>query len=107
MGCGDAVLSISVPNKVYSFDLVSTTDRVIACDISNVPLKNESVDIVIFCLSLMGTNIGEFLREAHRILKSGGIIKIAEVRSRFEGEKEGIKKFIRTLKKAGIYKFQL
>lgn len=50
----------------------------------------------------MGTNIGEFLQEAHRILKTGGRLKVAEVRSRFEGEKNGIKKFIRTLKKAGL-----
>ena len=50
----------------------------------------------------MGTNIGEFLCEAHRVLKTGGYLKIAEVRSRFEGEKDGIKKFLRTLKKAGF-----
>ena len=50
----------------------------------------------------MGTNIGEFLRETHRVLKRGGYLKIAEVRSRFEGEKDGIKKFMRTLKKAGF-----
>jgi ribosomal RNA-processing protein 8 len=42
------------------------------------------------------------LKEAHRILRPNGIIKIAEVRSRFEGEKNGIKKFVRTLKKAGF-----
>ena len=34
----------------------------------------------------MGTNLGEFLQEAHRVLKGSGRIKIAEVRSRFEGE---------------------
>ena len=36
-----------------------------------VPLGDESVDIVIFCLSLMGKNIGDFLIEANRILKTG------------------------------------
>ena len=44
----------------------------------------------------------EFLQEAHRILKPNGILKIAEVRSRFEGEREGIKKFIKVLKRAGF-----
>ena len=102
MGCGDAQLALKVKNKVYSFDLVSVNERVTACDISNLPLEEKSVDIVVFCLSLMGTNIGEFLREAHRVLKTGGYLKIAEVRSRFEGEKDGIKKFLRTLKKAGF-----
>lgn len=42
------------------------------------------------------------MKEAHRILKPGGILKIAEVRSRFEGVKDGIKKFFRVLKKAGF-----
>ena len=68
MGCGDAVLgaSLSSTNKVYSFDLVSKNDNVIAADIANVPLQNNSVDIVVFCLSLMGSNISDFLTEAHR-----------------------------------------
>ena len=68
MGCGDAVLgtSLSSSNKVYSFDLVSKNDNVIAADIANVPLQNNSVDIVVFCLSLMGSNISDFLTEAHR-----------------------------------------
>jgi ubiquinone/menaquinone biosynthesis C-methylase UbiE len=34
----------------------------------------------------MGTNIGDFLKEAYRILMKGGRIKIAEIRSRFEGK---------------------
>jgi ribosomal RNA-processing protein 8 len=68
MGCGDAVLgtSLTSSNKVYSFDLVSKNDNVIAADIANVPLQNNSVDIVVFCLSLMGSNISDFLTEAHR-----------------------------------------
>jgi len=53
-----------------------------------VPLKAGTVDIVVFCLALMGTNIGEFLKEANRLLKPNGILKIAEVRSRFEGVRD-------------------
>lgn len=102
MGCGDARLAASVPNTVHSFDLVSNNPRVIACDIATVPLKNASVDIVVFCLALMGTNIPDFIREAHRILKVGGIIRIAEVRSRFDGEGISIKKFNRFLRRAGF-----
>lgn len=102
LGAGDAELAESVSNKVHSFDLVSKNDRVVAADMSKLPLKNCTVDIVIFCLSLMGTNIGDFLREAHRILKPKGIMKIAEVRSRFEGEADGMKKFLRVLKRAGF-----
>ncbi len=35
----------------------------------NVPLNPQSCDIVVFCLSLMGTNVADFLCEAHRVLK--------------------------------------
>jgi ribosomal RNA-processing protein 8 len=42
------------------------------------------------------------VREANRILKIGGLLKIVEVRSRFEKEAEGVKKFIRTVKKLGF-----
>lgn len=102
MGCGDARLAASVPNTVHSFDLVSNNPRVTACDIANVPLKDKSVDIVVFCLALMGTNIADFIREAHRILKPSGIIRIAEVRSRFDGDGISIKKFTKFLKRAGF-----
>ena len=103
MGCGDARLGQTLTkNTVHSFDLVANNSWVTACDMAHLPLPANSVDIVVFCLSLMGTNIGDFLRESVRILKVGGIIKIAEVRSRFEGETDGIKKFIRILKRAGF-----
>lgn len=102
LGAGDAELSQSVTNTVHSFDLVSKNDHVIAADIADLPLSDCTVDIAIFCLSLMGTNIGDFLREAYRILKPKGILKIAEVRSRFEGEADGMKKFLRVLKRGGF-----
>uniref|UniRef100_T2MIA9 Ribosomal RNA-processing protein 8 n=1 Tax=Hydra vulgaris TaxID=6087 RepID=T2MIA9_HYDVU len=83
-GCGDAKIAASVPNVVHSFDLVAVNNRVVACDMKKVPLKNEIIDIAIFCLSLMGTNLEDFILEAHRVLKYGGILKIAEVKSRCE-----------------------
>lgn len=36
-----------------------------------VPLKDGTVDIAVFCLSLMGTNLGDFLFEANRVLVMG------------------------------------
>jgi len=84
MGCGEARLAASVPNKVHSYDLVAANPSVTACDIAHVPLPDASVDVVVFCLSLMGTNYLDFLQEADRILRPGGRLLIAEVRSRFE-----------------------
>lgn len=102
VGCGDARLASSVKNKVHSFDLVSKSKNVIACDMANLPLPDESVNIAVYCLALMGTNIPDFVREARRILKPSGILRIAEVRSRFEEEGNSIKLFRKFLKRAGF-----
>jgi len=82
-GCGDARLGQSVPHKVYSFDLQACNDYVTECDMAHVPLPDGSVDIAIFSLSLMGTNFVDYLLEARLVLKPGGLLKIAEVKSRF------------------------
>jgi len=97
-GCGDAKIARSVKNPVHSFDLVALNEFVTVCDMSKVPLKNGSVDIAVFCLSLMGTNLSEFLCEANRILKSQGVLLIAEVVSRFEN----VGVFVKKLKKVGF-----
>lgn len=79
------------PFEVHSFDLVSNGNPLVtACDMANVPLPVSSVDVGVFCLALMGTNIADFIREAHRVLRPDGILKIAEVRSRFESSMTGI-----------------
>lgn len=83
-GCGDARLAKNVKNKVYSIDLVSSDPSVIACDMSKTPLESSSVDVAVFCLSLMGTDFPSYLQEAHRVLKPRGWLLIAEVKSRFD-----------------------
>ncbi|XP_058401825.1 ribosomal RNA-processing protein 8 [Diceros bicornis minor] len=83
-GCGDCRLASSIRNTVHCFDLASLDPRVTVCDMAQVPLEDESVDVAVFCLSLMGTNIRDFLEEANRVLKPGGLLKVAEVSSRFE-----------------------
>ncbi|XAR51916.1 25S rRNA (adenine(645)-N(1))-methyltransferase [Bertholletia excelsa] len=83
-GCGDARLARNVENKVYSFDLVSNEPSVIACDMSNTPLDSSSIDVAVFCLSLMGINYSCYLQEAKRVLKPHGWLLIAEVKSRFD-----------------------
>jgi ribosomal RNA-processing protein 8 len=85
LGCGDAALAKAAKQKVHSFDLVAHSPDVVACNIANLPLPHMSVDAGLFCLALMGTDYGRFIEEADRVLKKGGRLWIAEVRSRFEG----------------------
>ncbi|XP_025088241.1 ribosomal RNA-processing protein 8-like [Pomacea canaliculata] len=85
-GCGDAQLAESLPQKtIHSFDLVALKPCVTVCDMSKVPLPKASVDAAVFCLSLMGTNLADYLCEANRVLKIGGMLLVAEVVSRFQG----------------------
>ncbi|KAF7218439.1 uncharacterized protein rrp8 isoform X1 [Nothobranchius furzeri] len=97
-GCGDGKIARSVKNKVHSFDLAATSELVTVCDMANVPLADGSVDIAVFCLSLMGTNLVDFLTEACRVLKTGGVLKIAEVASRFDN----VRDFTSTLTRLGF-----
>ncbi|XP_074917986.1 ribosomal RNA-processing protein 8 isoform X2 [Chelonoidis abingdonii] len=82
-GCGDCKIATSIRNKVHSFDLVALSPCVTVCDMAKVPLADESVDVTVFCLALMGTNLREILEEANRVLRPGGMLKVAEVASRF------------------------
>ncbi len=73
--------------------------------------ENSSVDAAIFCLALMGTDYGSFLTEACRVLRKGGLLWIAEVRSRFadstssaeSGGKDVFASFVAALKKLGLH----
>lgn len=103
-GCGDARLAKSVKNEVFSLDLISADPSVIACNMARTPLATASVDVAIFCLSLMGTDYPSFLEEAHRVLKPSGFLLIAEVRSRFDVENGGAspKQFVLALQSLGF-----
>ncbi|NXD72630.1 RRP8 protein, partial [Eolophus roseicapillus] len=83
-GCGDCKLAKSIKNRVHSFDLVPLSPQVTVCDMAKVPLADETVDVAVFCLALMGTNLQEILEEANRVLKPRGTLMVAEVASRFE-----------------------
>ncbi len=47
LGCGDAAIAkeLGGVKKVYSFDLVAVNERVTACDIAHVPLKDGAVQV--------------------------------------------------------------
>ncbi|KAG7262312.1 hypothetical protein CRUP_026952 [Coryphaenoides rupestris] len=97
-GCGDCKIARSVKNKVHSFDLAPVCSQVTVCDMAHVPLKDATVHIAVFCLSLMGTNLIDFLAEANRVLVMGGVLKIAEVASRFDD----LRGFLSTLSNLGF-----
>lgn len=71
-GCGEARLAKALPSHtVHSFDLVAINPLVTACDMAHTPLKDKEAEVVVFCLSLMGTNLKDYLKEANRVLKNG------------------------------------
>lgn len=103
LGCGKGDLELRLRDlptaKVFSYDLISSNDHVIECDISNLPIKKRKVDIAIFCLSLMGTNHVDMIKEAHRVLKKQGFLIVAEVSTRFQ-----LPVFVSNMHKLGFLK---
>jgi hypothetical protein len=86
-GCGEAKLADILSNKVYSFDHVAVNEKVIACDVTHTPLEDSTLDVAVFSLSLMGLNYAEYLKEANRTLKFGGLLKIAEPINRWQDKR--------------------
>ncbi|KAK5181636.1 25S rRNA (adenine645-N1)-methyltransferase [Exophiala sp. CCFEE 6388] len=92
LGCGDAPLARgcqaqtkTLKLKFHNYDLHAPNTFVTKADISNLPLRDGEADIVVFCLSLMGTNWLSFVEEAWRVLRGDGKgeVWVAEVKSRF------------------------
>lgn len=52
-------------------------------DSSKLPLRDGDVDVAICCLSLMGTNWVDVVDEVGRVVRGGGEVWVAEIRSRF------------------------
>jgi SAM-dependent methyltransferase len=74
-GCGTAQLAEALRGRhtVHSFDHIAINDEVVACDIAaGVPLADESLDLAIFSLSLIGPNWADQLSEARRCLRPTG-----------------------------------
>ncbi len=88
-----AELSNSTDKEVLSFDHVETDD-VISCDLADMSKEyHNSLDVAIFSLSLMGNNLTDYIREAHKCLKKDGKIFIVELSSRISSLKKIKKDF--------------
>jgi superfamily II DNA or RNA helicase len=89
-GCGEDLLGQQLRARgftVHSFDHVAISDDVVRCDLGEgVPLADNSVDVAVFALSLMGANSSDYLREAARTLVFDGRLIICEPRSRLPGD---------------------
>jgi len=85
-GCGEAFIAAAVTDRhqVHSFDHVAIDQRAVSCDIAHVPLEDGVLDVAILCLSLMGSNFTDYVREAHRCLRLDGWIHIWEPASYFD-----------------------
>lgn len=85
-GCGEAVISKRLKDKYQFFNLdhVAIDESVLVCDLADVPLADETLQLAIFCLSLMGANCTEYVREAHRMLEMDGWLHIWEPESYFK-----------------------
>src|SRR5262249_43162835 len=97
-GCGEAKLAEAVSDRhtVHTFDHVAANDDLVACDMAHVPLDDETLDVAIFSLSLMGANFTDYLREAHRALKLDGQLHIIEATERFN-DKDAFAKSLESL----------
>ena len=111
MGCGLNQLKDLIKNgdkRVVGVDFYSDDKDVIQsdmCDLSKY-VSNESKDICVFCLSLWGTNYEEYIKEANRIMKHGGILIIVEPLSKF-GENEHYKTIDEFSEKIEKYGFEV
>ena len=94
LGCGTASLSYRLQSQLnllnltlHSFDLSKpsgpSAPLVTIADISSLPPPDNSIDVAIFCLALMGTNWLDFIDEAYRILRWRGELWVSEIKSRF------------------------
>jgi hypothetical protein len=84
-GCGEAKLAAALEgrHRVHSFDHVAINQTVTTCDMRSTPLPDGCLDGAVFCLSLMGSNFTDYLREAYRTLKTDATLWIVEATSRF------------------------
>jgi superfamily II DNA or RNA helicase len=105
LGCGECLLSDLLPkHNIQGYDHVAFDSRVISADISCLKCKNESYDVAVLSLALMGANWADYIIEANRILVNNGLIFIAENAGSWEGDK--FCKLKETLELTGFTIFQ-
>jgi len=107
MGCGEAPIAHHFQNDsrftFHNYDHQSGGDQLIQeVDISALPLDDASVEIGIMSLALWGTldNCTQYIKEAYRVLESGGLFYISDSTKKWSPEPltpENGGEFLRTL----------
>lgn len=126
-GCGNGDLLRAFDSnkevKMFGFDLFKLHPATIVCNMKKIPLKDNSLDVAVFCLSLMAKDVSDFIKEANRLLRKGsvcnekvialkvknnkyfyissnsGTLIVAEAESRILG---GVNDFIKILRRYGF-----
>jgi ribosomal RNA-processing protein 8 len=87
MGCGKGQINDYFKNdnrfRFVNYDHISSNDQIISCDISELPLDDDSVDICILSLAMWGSNCDTYIKEANRVLESNGQLYIIEPTKRW------------------------
>ena len=87
MGCGKADISEHFKAdrrfQFINYDHVACNETVEVCDISSVPLEDNSVEICILSMAMWGHNCREYITEAYRILETNGTLYIIEPTKRW------------------------
>ena len=90
LGCGFAEINQHFKDNsrfvFHNFDHHSDNELVTEKDIKNTELEDYSVDVAILSLAMWGSNCKEYLKEAYRILDTGGTLLIAEAYKRWNKE---------------------
>ncbi len=90
MGCGKAHISQHFASdtrfRFINYDHVSCNSNVQQCDIANIPLEDDSVEICIMSLAMWGSNCKDYIKEAYRVLETGGKLYIIEATKRWTND---------------------
>lgn len=90
MGCGTAKISEHFKDDprfhFINYDHVAINDTVQVCDISHMPLEDDSVDICVMSLALWGSNCEEYIKEAYRVLETNSTLYIIDSTKRWSEE---------------------
>ncbi|ANQ07263.1 Methyltransferase [Plasmodium coatneyi] len=99
LGCGEAEIAQALNGwSVTSYDLIQLNEHVTICNITELPLPDNSYDCFVLCLSLMNTDWPKVIFEALRCLKKRATLIIADVVSRFTNYKA----FMKFMKNVGF-----